>query len=195
MWELVYISGYILERSDRDRKGGGLACYARSDLSYNVRDTLSDEIENIFVEIVLPTIYHILVGVVYRPTDKSDFLEQFSEAIINSTNFDKKEVYSLGDFNINVLDDSNISKLYKEICSLHGLKQVIELFTRITEKTSTLIEHIVTNSVENISQRGVLEMALPDHYATFYTRKTQKQKYHKHKLLSDPQRIIQKLFY
>ena len=41
-----------------------------------------------------------------------------------------------------MLDDSNISKLYKEICSLHGLKQVIESFTRITEKTSTLIEHI-----------------------------------------------------
>ena len=41
-----------------------------------------------------------------------------------------------------MFDDSNISQLYKEICSLHGLKQVIESFTRITEKTSTLIEHI-----------------------------------------------------
>ena len=50
-------------------------------------------------------------------------------------------------------------------------------------------------SVENISQRGVLEIALSDNYVTFYRRKTQKQKYHKHKLLSDPQRIIQKLFY
>ena len=61
MWELGYIPGYILERSDRDRKGGGLACYVRRGLSYNVRDTLSDEIETIFVDIMLPSINPILV--------------------------------------------------------------------------------------------------------------------------------------
>ena len=97
------------------------------------------------------------MGVVYRPPDKSDFLEPSSEAIINSTNFDIQEVYIVGDFNINELDDSNVSKLYKEICALLGLKQAIESFTRITEKASTLIDHILTNSVENISLRGVLE--------------------------------------
>ena len=51
---------------------------------------------------MLPKINPILVRVVYRPPDKSDFPEQFSEAIINSTNFDNQEVYSLRDFNINV---------------------------------------------------------------------------------------------
>ena len=66
MWEIGYIPGYILERSDRDRKGG-LACYVRSDLSYNVRDRLSDEIENIFVDKMLPKITPISVRVVYRP--------------------------------------------------------------------------------------------------------------------------------
>ena len=96
MWELGYIPGYILERSDRDRKGG-LACYVRSDLPYNVRGTLLDEIENIFVDIMLPKINPILVGVVYRPPDKSDFLKKFYEAVINSTNFDNQEVYSLGE--------------------------------------------------------------------------------------------------
>ena len=49
MWEFGYIPGYILERSDRDRKGGGLACYDRSDISHNLRDILSDEIENVFL--------------------------------------------------------------------------------------------------------------------------------------------------
>ena len=63
---------------------------------------------------MLPKTKPILVGEVYRPTDKSDFLEQFSEAIIISNNFDNQVVYILGDFNINVLDDSNISKLYEE---------------------------------------------------------------------------------
>ena len=93
-------------------------------------------------------------------------------------------MYILGDFNINVLDRSNISKRYKEICSFHGLKQVIESYTRITDNTSTLIDHVLTNSVENMSQHGVLEIALSDHYAIYCTRKTQKQKYHKHKFIT-----------
>ena len=42
----IQISGYIL---DRDRKGG-VAYYVRSDLSYDVRHTFSDEIESIFVD-------------------------------------------------------------------------------------------------------------------------------------------------
>ena len=79
MWESEYIPGYILERSGRDRKGEGLAFYVRKD---------------IFVDIMLPEINTILVGEVYRPPDKSDFLEQFSEVVINSTNFDNQEVYT-----------------------------------------------------------------------------------------------------
>ena len=117
-------------------------------------------------------------------------LEQFTEAIINLTNFDNQEVY------INVLDDSNISKLYKEICSLHGLKQAIESFTCITEKTSTLIEHILTNSVENISQHGVLEKPCWTTMQLFATEKLKnKNIISTNSLLSEPQKIIQKLFY
>ena len=103
-----------------------MACYIRCDHSYNVRNTFSNEIENIFVDIMLPKTKPLLVGVVYRPPDKTEFIEQFSEAISNSKDFDSQEVYILGDFNVNVLECSNASKKYKELCSLHGLKQVIE---------------------------------------------------------------------
>ena len=67
-----------------------------------------------------------------------NFVEKFSEAIVNSTNVDNQEGFILGDFNMNVLDDSHLVNSYKEICSL---KQIIDTFTRITEKTSTLIDH------------------------------------------------------
>ena len=97
------------------------------------------------LKICTPKTKPILLGVVYRPPDQSDFVEKLSEGVINSTNFDNQEVYILGDFNINLLDDCNLVKSYKETCSLHGLKQIIESYTRITEKTSTLIDHILTN--------------------------------------------------
>ena len=68
-----------------------------------------------------------------------------------------------------------------QICAL---KQVIKSHTRITETSSTLIDHILTNSVLNITQHGVLKIALSDHYAIYCTRKTQKQKYHKQKFIT-----------
>ena len=178
--EEIKIDGYSLERSDRNRKGGGVACFIKDDLSYNIREKFSDEIESIVLDIMLPKTKPILIGVVYRPPDKMDFLEHFSEAIVNSENFDNQEVYILGDFNINVRNNCHLAKSYKEICSLHGLKQIIDSFTRICEKTSTLIDHILTNSTENILQSGVLEIALSDHYAIYCTRKVQRQKFHKH---------------
>ena len=40
--------GYELIRSDRSRHGGGVACYDRSNVSFNVRGNFSNEVENIF---------------------------------------------------------------------------------------------------------------------------------------------------
>ena len=63
------------------------------------------------------------------------------------------------------------------------LKQLIDSSTRITEKTSTLIDHILINSFAKISQFGILEISLSDHQAIFCTRKMVKEKFHKHKFI------------
>ena len=61
-------------RSDRNRHGGGVACYVRNDISFNVRRDFSDEIENIVFDMLLPETKPILVGFLYRPPDQSKFL-------------------------------------------------------------------------------------------------------------------------
>ena len=109
------------------------------------------------------------------------------------------EIYVLGDFNINllfrdkyVLNKSNeIKKLdknllpeikrYKEFCSMYGLSQLIDCPTRITSNTSTLIDHILTNTQENISQSGVIDTAISDHSLIYCTRKIPKAKCNRHK--------------
>ena len=50
----VNIDGYEVIRSDRNRHGGGVACYVRNDISFNVRRDFSDEIENIVFDMLLP---------------------------------------------------------------------------------------------------------------------------------------------
>ena len=44
----IQIDEYDLLCYDRNRHGGGVACYIRNDLSYNVKSYFSKDIENIF---------------------------------------------------------------------------------------------------------------------------------------------------
>ena len=180
----IEIEGYSLERCDRNRKGGGVACYVRNDISFNVRENFSNEIENIFVDILLPKTKPILVGIVYRPPDQSGFIESLNEAISDTHSFDNQEVYIMGDLNIDLKGKPPLAKSYKEFCSLHGLTQIIDSPTRITEETSTLIDHIMTNSKEKIKQFGVLDVSLSDHQAIYFTRKALKQKSSTHKYIT-----------
>ena len=53
--------------------------------------------------------------------------------------------------------------------------------TRITNNTSTLIDHILTNTQENISQSGVIDTATSDHSLIYFTRKIPKEEYKRHK--------------
>ena len=73
----INIDGYELVTSDWNRHGGGVACYIRSDISFNVRGDFSSEIENIFLDILLPKTKPILIGILYRPPDQSRFLDNY----------------------------------------------------------------------------------------------------------------------
>ena len=158
----IQIDNYDLLRCDRNRNGGGVACYIRSDISYVQKDFFPNVIENIFFEILLPKTSPITVGIMYRPPSQTNFLE-----ILNMTfekvDVDKKEIYILGDFNINmyhnnryiVRDGNTISskflshdiKNYHQFCTMHGLKQLFQPPTRVTCSTSTLIDHILINAL------------------------------------------------
>ena len=180
----IDIPGYKVFRADRNRNGGGVACYIKSDVARNVRKDFSNDIENLFLDIFLPNSKPILVGIIYRPPDQSGFLSKLTDAI-NSKKFDEQEVYILGDLNMNILEDKCIKypSIYTEFCSLHGLKQIIKTPTRVTENTATLLDHILTNSTDRVSQSGVIEIGLSDHMLTYCTRKISKKKFSEHKFI------------
>ena len=66
----------------------------------------------------------------------------------------------------------SLTKQYKEFCSVFGLKQIIQEPTRTTCSTSSLIDHILTNCCEKISQSGIINIGLSDHQLIFCTRKS-----------------------
>ena len=56
--------------------------------------------------------------------------------------------------------NSNGIKRYKEFCSLHGLEELIQEPTRITEKSETLLGRIISNSAQKFFQHGLLNLGL-----------------------------------
>ena len=181
----INIDGYELIRSDRNRHGGGVACYIRSDISFNVRGDFSSEIENIFFDILLPKTKPILIGILYRPPEQSKFLDNLSTSISQTFGFNEQEVYILGDLNINLINSQkhtpNGTKRYKEFCSLHGIEQLLTLPTRITKNSSSLLDHVLTNSADRISQFGIVNIGLSDHQLIYCTRKITRTRLNAHK--------------
>ena len=61
---------YILRRN-RNRGGGGIACYIRKDLCLNIRDLNCKKVKNTIFDILLPNLKPITVGVLCRPSNQA----------------------------------------------------------------------------------------------------------------------------
>ena len=75
-------------------------------------------------------------------------------------------------------------KLKPEFCSTYGFKQLIKGQTRTTCSTSTLIDYILTNTHEYISQSAIIDTAVSGHSMVYCTRKISRAKYNKHKQIT-----------
>ena len=84
---------------------------------------------------------------------------------------ENKEMCILGDLNCDVLKgDKDSNTPTKKITSLYELYQLSQLTdkpTRITMTISSLIDHIVTNIPEKISDSGVIHSGVSDHSLVF----------------------------
>ena len=103
-------------------------------------------------------------------------MEIFNE---NLPKVDKKDVetYILGDFNINLRQNGHyvfqnhnlllfqsVSDEFKtDFCKIFGLKQLIEIPTRITCSSSSIIGHILASFSDRVTQRGILNVRLSNH--------------------------------
>ena len=102
------------------------------------------------------------------------------EQTCHQINTNKHEIIILGDFNTDVKADSNLQRRLVEFQTTFDLDQVIVEPTRITPKSRTIIDLILVSDPAKISQSGVIEIGVSDHFLTYCTRKITKVLYHKH---------------
>ena len=184
----IEIEGYDLVRSDRSRRGGGVACFVKNSISYNQKPNFCINAESIFIEIFLPRSKPFLIGMLYRSPDKYDFANCLECTFSNTNVFESQKCYLLGDFNINLQPKENeifrhksantinkempdLTRSYSEFCFTNSLEQIIARPTRVTDQSATLIDHILMNSPDKVSKSGVIDLGLSDHDLIYCTTK------------------------
>ena len=139
-------------------------------VSLNVRQDLSeDNFEALFVDILFPKSQPFLVGVCYRPPSDSGFLGRFREIV---SEIDPGiEAHILGDFNICIKQGrSSLARHYRGILDSFSFVQLIDQPTRITANSSSVLDHILTNSEPKVVKSGVMDLSLSDHQAVYFIR-------------------------
>ena len=140
------------------------------------------DLEDIWFELFLPKTKPIFIGTCYRAPDNNKIIECLENTL--SKLQPDSEALILGDFNICLLNKSNLSKRYEELLNSFNFTQLIESPTRVTPTSSTLIDHIHTNTIDKICQAGIIETGLSDHFITYCTRKVVKGQINKHNTIS-----------
>ena len=150
----------------------------------------------VFFEILIPKVKPIAIGIFDRPPNENDVLSLFSnefQQIDSKTN----EIYLLGDFNINFLQNgklilkenlsyklksssSALVNKYKEFCQTFSLTEIIKQPTWITCSTYTLLDQILANSSEKVSQKEVIDIEISDDQLTYFIRKIKRIKHNMH---------------
>ena len=59
--------------------------------------------------------------------------------------------------------------------NLFNLKQLVNIPTRVTINSKSLLDHIICNCSDKVSKVGVIPVGLSDHMLTFCTRKISKR--------------------
>ncbi|XP_032440498.1 uncharacterized protein LOC116733782 [Xiphophorus hellerii] len=140
----VYIPGFRMWRRDRNEKGGGVFLYVQDHIEARSRpDLMNPQIEIIWVEMKLLD-KPVLLGCCYRsPKSKPPNLNQIHE-MMTRVSGENKDIFLMGDFNIDWFSDSKRKKT-ADVISRLGWSQIVKDATRVEGGSVKCIDHIYTN--------------------------------------------------
>ena len=176
---LYGLNGYTIVERHRSTPGGGVAVCISDDVNFMERQDLElfdENMESVFVEInksQVQSFKDIIVGVIYRPPNKDiDNFNNHMQLLLDKLQKENKSCYILGDMNINIINQETHTKTgqFVDIMFSNSFLPVITRPTRVTATSATLIDHIFTNDVDNLSHcvQGILVTDISFHYPVFH---------------------------
>ena len=165
--DLYTISGYTSAYNKKlanKRKGTGVAIYIKDNLSFKIVESLcccTENLECLFVEITnLNNPY--IIGVVYRPPSGSKTKSQ-SELDNLMNILPNKKVYIVGDFNDDLFKPD--SREFESTIYGNNMIPTVSIATHFKPGCNpSLIDNILTNSIENVIMAGVFESGVSHHH-------------------------------
>ena len=160
----INIPGFVIERKDRNRHGGGVAIYIKDDIKYVRRYEVEKENnESIWVEIQQIHQKPIVIGSLYRPqTEGVDYFDVLSEIVDGVIN-ENKEVVLLGDLNCDFLKTNSFTNHMKCFMEMYNFMQIVNKATRITPTSKTLVDVILTTNSNICVDTSVIHHSFSDH--------------------------------
>lgn len=144
------------------RRGGGVMLLIKPGVNCELLDSFC-VVCNDF-EILSARVNKHVFSVCYRPPDGNapnffNFYEQFLDFISNNGYY----VISGGDFNIDMLANTNLQKAMETLIISNGCENTITLPTRVTKDCETLLDLFITNIDKTNITTAVVSSDLSDH--------------------------------
>ena len=132
---------------------GGVTVYVRENLNVTQTELECNEIESVWLELHQNKTKSFLIGYIYRPPSSLVSWYNIFEKNLKCASKINAHLMILGDFNINLFKDAGNKKAstLSELCTSYGSTQIIERPTRVTNTSSTLLDHIYVSSTIHVN--------------------------------------------
>lgn len=160
---------FFLNRSKK--RGGGIQLNIRKCFQCDLLDQFA--VINDYIECLAVVSEPYIFAVIYRPPDgcMSSFF-QFLETLLDFSNKNDYTTILGGDLNIDLLTSSTSEQLLQTTLFSQGYSNMIQTPTRITTKSSTLIDLFITNLPKHETTAGTVSSNISDHLAIVLLCKT-----------------------
>lgn len=133
------------------RSGGGVTIYVHEDFDTQTKVMSLDKDDDNFLVVSLQK-HKMYIAAIYRqPNNKNDPQCNFFFHNLNNLLESYRNMYILGDFNINLLINNDLTSKYKAYLESNGFnllnKQSYSYPTRVSSHSSTCIDHVISDSI------------------------------------------------
>ena len=172
----IILPGFTYEHTPTKSANGGTLLYIKNGINYKLGPDLNinkdKELESIFIEIITKNSKNIIVGCIYRhpcmhPQEfNSLFLKSLTNKLSKESN---KKIIILGDFNIDLIKtntNNNASEFLDIIYSSYLIPHITSP-TRLSSRSHTLIDNVISNVITEDTISGNVINTIPDHLGQF----------------------------
>ncbi|MEW8543133.1 MAG: reverse transcriptase family protein, partial [Candidatus Thiodiazotropha sp.] len=149
-------------RCDRNTRSGGVAIYVKETLNCVRRTDLEiKDLECVWLQLSSHSRNILICGIYRPPNSPSSYWNLLHESFDRAKNTNFQDIFILGDLNNDMLNATK-SRNLQDLITTFNFTQLIAEPTHYTENSSSLIDVILANNVNNVLMSEVCDPFIPN---------------------------------